>query len=148
MGVAAVVGSEELAGDPLAPVEGEAPPDAEAEGDGVCSTYVVPLSPPHAATPRQASPRISATPNPFTKTAPTRGIIGPSLELSVTGRAFRSLWGYQGAGGTQWIARSTQRWSPLPRRQRRRQPNSDRRFRRQSAASFHCLLGRWACSPF
>jgi hypothetical protein len=50
MGVAAVVGSDELAGEALAPVDGEALPDAElAAGDPLCSTKVVVLSPPQAA---------------------------------------------------------------------------------------------------
>ena len=64
MGVAALAGSDELAGNPF--VDAEALAEGEpAEGDSVWSTYVVPPSLPHPAAPRQASPRISAVPNPF-----------------------------------------------------------------------------------
>src|SRR2546425_7273157 len=52
MGVAAVVGSDEPAGDPL--VDAEALAEGEpGEGDSGCSTYVVPPSLPPPAAPRQ-----------------------------------------------------------------------------------------------
>ena len=75
MGVAAVVGSEELAGDPSVEAEALAEGDP-ADGDSDCSTYVVPPSLPHPANPRPVSPRISATPNPFTRRLRAKRIIG------------------------------------------------------------------------
>ena len=63
IGVAAAPGRGELAGEAFG--EAEALAEFDAVGDSDCSTYVVPPSLPHPATPRQASPRISAVPNPF-----------------------------------------------------------------------------------
>jgi hypothetical protein len=66
IGVAAVVGSAELAGAGLAPLEGEAFADEEAaDGDPLSSTKVVVLSPPHPASAADATPTTSTTPNPF-----------------------------------------------------------------------------------
>jgi hypothetical protein len=66
IGVAAVVGSVELAGAGLAPVEGEAFADeAAAVGDPLSSTKLVVLSPPHPASAADASTANRTTPNPF-----------------------------------------------------------------------------------
>src|SRR6266550_2165551 len=64
IGVAAVAGRLELAGVPLAVVEGEAPVLAEALGEPLSSTNVVVLSPPHPAN-TTANARKSPAPNPF-----------------------------------------------------------------------------------
>jgi hypothetical protein len=93
IGVAAVVGSEELAGEAPALAEGEALADAEAAvGDPLSSTKVVVLSPPH---PDRAAP-ISAvnrtTPNPFITlsngSAPQR--LRATLSRRLPGRAHYS----------------------------------------------------------
>jgi len=65
IGVAAVTGSEELAGVALAEVEGEAP--AVAEGEPLSSTNVVVVSPPHPAS-TIAMRTYSPAPNPFIRT--------------------------------------------------------------------------------
>jgi hypothetical protein len=66
IGVAAVVGSDELAGEALVPADGEALADAEvAAGDPLDKTNVVLLSPPQPASASPEATMINA-PIPFT----------------------------------------------------------------------------------
>jgi hypothetical protein len=65
IGVAAVFGSEELAGAALALALTEALADAEAVGDPLSTTKVVVLSPPHPHRVTATSPTNRTTPNPF-----------------------------------------------------------------------------------
>jgi hypothetical protein len=67
MGVAAVLGSEELAGVALvlARAEAEAEALADALGESLGSTKVVVLSLPHAASAAEAATNSRTTPNPF-----------------------------------------------------------------------------------
>jgi hypothetical protein len=65
MGVAAVLGSEELAGVALVLARAEAEALADALGESLGSTKVVVLSLPHAASAAEAATNSRTTPNPF-----------------------------------------------------------------------------------